>query len=49
MREQKAKEVERFRKNLINSLHNIQKETKTETKTETIRIDKLITLIQNAE
>nr|DAO95531.1 MAG TPA: hypothetical protein [Caudoviricetes sp.] len=45
MREQKAKEVERFRKNLINSLHNIQKETKTET----IRIDKLITLIQNAE
>lgn len=45
MREQKAEEVERFRKNLINSLHNIQKETKTET----IRIDKLITLIQNAE
>jgi hypothetical protein len=45
MREQKAKEVERFRKHLINSLHNIQKETKTET----IRIDKLITLIQNAE
>lgn len=45
MREQKAKEVERFRKNPINSLHNIQKETKTET----IRIDKLITLIQNAE
>lgn len=45
MREQKAEEVERFRKNLINSLHNIQKETKTET----IRIDKLITLIQNIE
>lgn len=45
MEKQKTEQVEIFKNNLINSLHNIQKETKTET----IRIDKLITLIQNAE
>lgn len=45
MKKQKTEQIEIFKNNLINSLHNIQKETKTET----IRIDKLITLIQNAE
>lgn len=45
MEKQKTEQVEIFKNNLINSLHNIQKETKTET----IRIDKLITLIQNAK
>ncbi len=45
MEKQRIEQVEIFKNNLINSLHNIQKETKTET----IRIDKLITLIQNAE
>lgn len=45
MKKQKIEEIEIFKNKLINSLHNIQKETKTET----IRIDKLITLIQNAE
>jgi hypothetical protein len=38
-------EVERFKKNLINSLHNVQENAKMET----IRIDKLITFIENAE
>lgn len=45
MEKQRIEQIEIFKNNLINSLHNIQKETKTET----IRIDKLITLIQNAE
>ena len=36
-------EIEKVKNNLINSLHNIQKETKTET----IRIDKVITIIKN--
>lgn len=45
MEKQRIEQVEIFKNNLINSLHNIQKETKTET----IRIDKLITLIQNTK
>lgn len=38
-------EIERFKKNLINSLHNVQ----INSKVETIRIDRLITFIENAE
>lgn len=38
-------EVERFKKNLINSLHRIQ----IHSKVETLRIDKLIEYIKNAD
>lgn len=38
-------EVERFKKNLINSLHNVQENSKVET----IRIDRLITFIENTD
>lgn len=43
MKEQELEEIERFKKSLIDSLENIQKNTKTET----IRIDKIITIIKN--